>query len=158
MGKISVKDETGKFRKSYRKWSSMCRRCYDPRHPAYKYYGEKGVKVDDRWLGKDGYQNFFQDMGEPPEGLTLERKDRDKNYQPDNCRWATWREQALNRSNENKPQPDSLKGKARKAGLPYAVVYHRIKVYFWSEEKALTTPNRGIGGRPKKVLETNLVK
>lgn len=135
-------DENHKFKRSYRKWSSMCRRCYDPGHPAYKFYGGQGIQVDPEWLGRMGYTNFVEKMGEPPEGLTLERIDRSKNYGPDNCRWATWEEQAKNRTQGGfkNVKKDSIRQKAFKAGLPYPVVYTRIKKLKWTEEKALSTP------------------
>lgn len=122
----------------------MLRRCFDPGHPAYHYYGERGITVCQRWTGKSGFENFVADLGEPPEGLTLERIDNDGNYEPSNCRWATWKEQAANRrpGSGRHSDADSLKQKAARAGLSYMLVYHRINSLSWSEEKALTTPKR----------------
>jgi hypothetical protein len=89
-----------------------------------------------------GYTNFVNDMGEPPAGLTLDRfPNNDGNYEPGNCRWATWAEQAETRSKTGPaPDPNSIRGKARAAGLPYMVVYLRMRVLGWTEERALTTP------------------
>jgi hypothetical protein len=139
-----INDENGKLKRSYRKWSSMLRRCYDPGHPAYKYYGGEGCEVCARWRGKHGYQHFVEDMkGEPPEGLTLGRIKREHGYRPDNCRWETWKEQAANRRPTGpKPNPNSLRQKAIKAGLPYHAVYLRMRSGLWTEERALTTPLR----------------
>lgn len=131
--------ENGRQKRSYRKWHSMLRRCYDPGHPAYPYYAAKGIRVCERWQSKGGYDNFVADLGEPPEGLTLERIDNDGNYEPGNCKWATWKEQAQNR--KARPQiPGSLRQLARVHGITYSVLYMRVKRAMWPLEKALNTP------------------
>lgn len=78
----------------YDTWYAMKRRCQDPTHVAYKRYGGKGITVCPEW---QVFSIFAQDMGERPEGLTLERKDNTKGYSPDNCVWATRAEQSANR-------------------------------------------------------------
>jgi hypothetical protein len=85
----------------YRVYRQMLDRCYLDTAPNYRWYGGKGVTVCDRWVrGSNeatGFQCFMADMGDRPEGLTLERDDPRLPYEPNNCRWATWTEQAANR-------------------------------------------------------------
>jgi hypothetical protein len=76
----------------------MIERCYNPNSPWYHRYGGRGIVICDRWLGKDGFKNFLADMDERPAGLSIDRfPDRDGNYAPENCRWATPHEQTVNR-------------------------------------------------------------
>lgn len=83
---------------AYSIWLNMRGRCTNSNVPEYKHYGGRGISVCDRWKEKDkGFDNFLEDMGERPEGLTLDRINNDGNYEPSNCRWATWSQQMLNR-------------------------------------------------------------
>jgi|TARA_R110000822_G_scaffold302429_1_gene426621 hypothetical protein len=76
-------------------WRSMKTRCYSKSHKAFKDYGGRGVEVCDRWI--NSFDNFLKDMGEKPESMTLDRINVNGNYEPSNCRWATWIEQNNNK-------------------------------------------------------------
>lgn len=79
----------------YNMWTQMRNRCNNPKHKSFPSYGAKGIKVCERW---NSFQNFIQDMGERPEGYTLDRKDPEQGYHPDNCRWVTLEVQLRNRA------------------------------------------------------------
>lgn len=139
----------GKLTRMYRKYRSMIARCHQVSHPAYQHYAlKRGIKVCDRWRGKGGFDNFMDDIGcagEHDSKLTLDRINNNGNYEPGNVRWATWKEQANNRSQRKSTEPNCLRQKAIRAGLPYHVVYQRVKIHNWPEEKALSTPVLGLG-------------
>lgn len=80
---------------TYCSWICMKDRCYNKNHDRYRWYGAKGVGVCDEW--KTNFVQFLNDMGERPEGKTLDRINPRGNYEPSNCRWATSKEQSLNK-------------------------------------------------------------
>lgn len=112
----------------YNIWAGMKQRCQNPQYHGYKLYGSKGIKVCDRW---QGFEAFFEDMGHPPDGMSLGRIDNDGNYEPSNCRWESQKQQIRNRSNTKLVTIDgvtlSLAEFAELQGVPYRIMKQRIR-------------------------------
>jgi hypothetical protein len=87
------RSDDAELRKFYAAWGGMKARCSNPKHKDYRYYGERGISVCDRWAE---FENFKADMWPRPDRKTLDRIDPDLGYSPENCRWATHQEQRLN--------------------------------------------------------------
>lgn len=124
-------------------WEMMLARCYDPKHKAYHRYGGRGVFVCDRW--RESFPAFVGDMGARPSTYTtLDRKDNDGHYSPENCRWSTRGEQANNRSDNRRLVFNgdnlTLTQWAVKVGLSRACLAGRLR-RGWSVHDTLTTPN-----------------
>ena len=111
-------------------WRSMIDRCTLPSHQAWRNYGARGITVCARW--RESFEAFWADMGPAyTPGLTLERVDNMRGYGPDNCRWATYKDQANNRRNNRVVQtpdgPMTAAQLADKLGVPRSTMYLRLK-------------------------------
>ena len=129
--------------RTYISWRSMISRCTLPSMPSYKRYGAKGIGFDKSW---NDFNQFLKDMGERPEGMSLDRIDSSKSYSKENCRWATPAQQQANRKNcMHLTYNGTTKTAAEWASdlnLTKGAVWNRIKLG-WPVEKAVTTRKVG---------------
>lgn len=83
-------------------WLAMMQRCHNKKNKSYSKYGGRGIKVCERWLPPNGFPKFVKDMGERPEGTSIDRINNDGDYEPSNCRWATRTVQVWNKGKHPK--------------------------------------------------------
>ncbi len=132
--------------RTFKSWESMWQRCSNPNAKSYEHYGGRGIRVCDEW---QSFRQFHEDMGERPEGMSLDRLDVDGDYEPGNCRWADKYQQQRNRvgtqtlalGDEVLTYPEW----SERTGLPTSVIRWRIS-RGWSVHDALSTsltPGRG---------------
>jgi hypothetical protein len=117
-------------------------RCNNVKNASFPNYGGKGISYCERW---ESFELFLADMGERPDGRTLDRIDRCKDYSPENCRWATVKEQNQDRGNtvwlEHNGERLCLADWTRKTGIKETTITYRLKAG-WSVDRALSTPPR----------------
>lgn len=132
----------GSGTRTHRIWKNVWTRCTNPRVKSYKDYGGRGIKVCARWRS---FAAFFEDMGECPPKMSIDRIDNDKGYEPGNCRWATKKVQANNtRSNRRytlNGRTQTVSQWAEEIGIPYNCLLYR-HMNGWDAETALTTPSK----------------
>lgn len=125
-------------------WQDIKQRCQNSKVPCFSYYGEEGKTVCDEWL--HDFQAFYDwsMVNGYQENLEIDRIDNTKGYSPENCRWATRKEQSNNtRRNhiiEYKGKKQNLTQWAEELNINYNKLLVRIKRYNWSTERAFTTP------------------
>jgi Holliday junction resolvase len=130
--------------RTYSCWENMVQRCTNPKAKRFHRYGGRGVRVCARWWRFD---NFFVDMGECPDGMSLDRKDNDGDYTPENCRWATAKTQSNNRSDNRRlisadGRDLTIAEWSRETGIGWKTIAYRVDTG-WSADQAI-----GLAPRP----------
>ena len=141
----------------YRKYYGMLTRCYNKNDAAYQHYGARNIKICDEWLGQDGYLAFkaWALASGYKDGLTIERKNPNSDYCPENCTWITMKDQAENKTSTNWIRynsyefPESIWEKI--TGINRDTIHYRYFKLGWSAEKTLRTPG-GYSKKTKKYL------
>lgn len=126
----------------YKSWQAMKDRCYRKTHSHYRLYGGRGITVCDRW--RDSFEAFLEDVGfRPSPKHTLDRIDTNGDYEPDNCRWASRRQQANNRRDTRHITIDgetfSIAQWSRRFGINENTIRSRLR-YGWPPERLLEPP------------------
>jgi hypothetical protein len=138
MPQVKHGQAAGEQTRAYRAWQNMLGRCYNAQNPKYPVYGARGITVCDRWRN---FENFYTDMGDPPENHTLDRKNTEGNYSLNNCRWSTQKEQQRNRRNNHRisyrNQNKTVAEWAEILEIHPNTLYTRLNCLGWSIEKAL---------------------
>lgn len=128
--------------RAYRIWAGMLTRCTNPNSRNYPDYGARGIQVCEHWKS---FENFYADMGDPPDGFTIDRIDNDGNYCKANCAWQTPLKQARNRRSNVLLTLNGLTLPliewAERLGVPYKSLSSRYRMK-WSHERMLTEPFR----------------
>jgi hypothetical protein len=126
---------------TYSSWCRMRQRCFNKDSTQYKWYGGSGVSVCKRW---DSFENFLEDMGPRPVGMTLGRINPRGDYRPSNCRWESWKEQGSNRRNSRKIrfQGETLTVTqwSRRIGISQPLLHKRLFQLGWPVRRALIEP------------------
>jgi hypothetical protein len=124
------------FNSEYRVWQSAKRRCYNPNSIDYHNYGKRGIVMCDRWL--HSFPNFIKDMGPKPSyEYTLDRKENNGNYEPNNCKWATRKEQRLNTREEIDKEKRYVIYQLYKSKMKYKNIAEMFNLSIWQVIRAI---------------------
>lgn len=137
--------QNAEYNRLYRIWSQMKRRCYLDTVKAYPRYGGRGIRVCDQWLDDfEAFKAWALSNGYKAH-LTIDRRDNDGHYTPENCRWVTYKKQANNRSTNRmviyRGEPVTLASLSDMSGIPQGTLAYRLD-NGWSPDEAASTPVR----------------
>lgn len=126
-------------------WKQMHGRCRNPKTKSWADYGGRGIRVCERWSGRDGFTNFLADLGARPSlSHTIDRIDNDGHYEPGNCRWSVRVEQNRNRRSnawiEHNGERKTIAEWAESAPVSPQLLRTRLVRYGWTFDRAMTTP------------------
>jgi len=126
--------------KIYMSWSNMKNRCLNKNHPKFKNYGYRGITICSEWTK---FENFYKDIGERPVGKTLDRIDNNGNYNKENCKWSTNKEQSNNRRDNHliayEGKTQNMKQWSEELEIEYNTLIHRLLNSKWSIKRAFET-------------------
>jgi hypothetical protein len=134
----------------YANWCNMRQRCNNQKHPDFRHYGARGIRVCERW---SLFENFLKDMGRRPfPSATVERKDTNGNYEPGNCVWATQKDQTRNKRNNRLLTVDGvtrpIAAWAEESKVTARTIWKRV-YRGWPAKEAVTLPTRKQWSRKK---------
>lgn len=162
LGKQNVKHNLSHSR-LYRIYAQIKTRCYNAKSPNFKYYGARGIKVCNEWLGENGFLNFYNwaTNNGYDENLSIDRINVDRNYEPSNCKWSDNVEQANNKRNNHyvfyKGNKVTISQLSRMIKINRDVLYDRINNLQWCLNKAVNTPIRPKKQKGSKYDKNNII-
>lgn len=129
----------GKMSPEYQSWRAMIQRCTNPKNNRFEYYGSRGISICERWMN---FANFFEDMGtKPTERHSIERKDNEKGYSKENCKWGTIQEQARNKTTSRRITIDGetlhVKEWSLRGGVSASLIWARLRLLGWDPKRAV---------------------
>jgi len=123
---------------AYKTWISMIYRCTNPKHKFYKHYGDRGIKICEEWFV---FEKFYEDMGDRPKGLTIDRINNNKGYSKKNCRWISQSKQCSNKRNNVfltiKGKKMTITEASRVFKVNYSTLWYRVFDQNLDHEKAV---------------------
>lgn len=166
--RVIMKEQFAKHHLSYTRiynvWKGMINRCYNPKSASYNRYGGRGITVCDEWRGETGVKNFYEwaiHSGHS-DTLTLDRIDNDRGYSPDNCRWATKKQQANNTRWNHlvtiNGETHNIGEWAEITGLNRKTIYRRVKLYGLSDDVLLSHSQKEIKEAHQRAQELGSIE